>query len=648
MSFKQPEILYALLLLLIPIIIHLVRWKKYKQELFTNVDFLKDLEIKSRRSRKLKELLVLLTRLLAFASLIVAFAQPFFASKSAKNNLNGAQTVIYADNSLSMSAPTQNTNLWQEVVQDLVKNIDENATYTFFTNTQTYKNINGKRFKEILFNTPFVAQNTHHNLQLKKGNFLFENARNKQQNFVYISDFQNVDNQKIDTTLFDKNINYQFYVKQVKDLPNMSIDTIWLQNQDADNYVLQLKLSANSKELQSPVSILQGKKLLWRGYVDFKDSLQQQITVQLPFAKQIEAELSINDKGFQFDNKLFFSIHQPEKTNILLIGNKLPDFVKKIYTADEFVLDFAKANNINYAKLEQYSLIILNEISQVEAISADALQKYVSNYGNLMLIPPSEKPEKMAKLLSNLHLPLQVQLDSNKVFLNKIHFSHPFFKKVFLKRTSNFAYPYVKKHLQFATNGNWLYQLSDGTAFAQIIDKKGKIIVLNGGLSIQNSNFTEAPYLLVPLFYQAGKIQQNTNELYYNIGQKNSFTVHTNLSKDAVLKLRKGKQEMIPMQVNQFDKVQLSTTDFPSDAGVYEIVKNDTKISTVAYNFDRKEQEQKYIDLPTMKNIKILNSFEHFVAGQKEYFKEQSVWKYFVILALFFLLIEMLLIRFWK
>ncbi|MCH7524070.1 MAG: BatA domain-containing protein, partial [Bacteroidetes bacterium] len=41
MQFKYPELLYALLLLLIPIIVHLFQLRKFQKVAFTNVQFLK-------------------------------------------------------------------------------------------------------------------------------------------------------------------------------------------------------------------------------------------------------------------------------------------------------------------------------------------------------------------------------------------------------------------------------------------------------------------------------------------------------------------------------------------------------------------------------------------------------------------------------
>jgi hypothetical protein len=293
-------------------------------------------------------------------------------------------------------------------------------------------------------------------------------------------------------------------------------------------------------------------------------------------------------------------------------------------------------------------LVILNEIVRPESISLDALQKYVGNYGNLLIIPPSEKPDKVQAILNGLHFPMQAVLDTNRVFLNKIHFSHPLFKKVFLKKTTNFAYPYIKKHLQFNTQYNWLYQLSDQTDFAQIIKRKGNIIVLNSGLSIQNTNFVEAPYLVVPLFYQAGKMQRPLDNLYYVNGQKNTYFVDVNLLKDAVLRLQNKNEEIIPMQVNQFNNVQVTTTDLPDKAGIYKLMNNKEKVTAVAYNYDRKENISKFLTIPIATNIHQIETFEQFATSQQAFFKEQSTWKRFILLALLFLLIEMLLIRFWK
>ena len=99
MQFKYPEVLFFLFLLLIPLLIHLFQLQKFKKEAFTNVRFLKEIELETRKSSKLKKLLILLSRLLAFAALIIGFAQPFI---NKNENLDKRESIYYLDNSLSM------------------------------------------------------------------------------------------------------------------------------------------------------------------------------------------------------------------------------------------------------------------------------------------------------------------------------------------------------------------------------------------------------------------------------------------------------------------------------------------------------------------------------------------------------------------
>ena len=54
MQFKNPEILWALLLLLIPILIHLFQLRRFKKTPFTNVKMLQKVVVESRKSRSLK------------------------------------------------------------------------------------------------------------------------------------------------------------------------------------------------------------------------------------------------------------------------------------------------------------------------------------------------------------------------------------------------------------------------------------------------------------------------------------------------------------------------------------------------------------------------------------------------------------------
>ena len=84
MQFKQPEILFALLLIIIPIIVHLFHLQRFVKVPFTNVKFLKKIEQQTRKSSQLKKWLILMLRTLVFTCVILAFSKPYYSDQQKK------------------------------------------------------------------------------------------------------------------------------------------------------------------------------------------------------------------------------------------------------------------------------------------------------------------------------------------------------------------------------------------------------------------------------------------------------------------------------------------------------------------------------------------------------------------------------------
>ncbi|MBK8505799.1 MAG: BatA domain-containing protein [Saprospiraceae bacterium] len=113
MQFLYPLFLAALATLAIPVIIHLFYFRRYKKVLFTNVRFLKEIKEESSIRSRLKNLLILLCRLLAVLFLVFAFAQPFI--KRDENVKKGQKLIsIFVDNSYSMASLSQDAPLLEE------------------------------------------------------------------------------------------------------------------------------------------------------------------------------------------------------------------------------------------------------------------------------------------------------------------------------------------------------------------------------------------------------------------------------------------------------------------------------------------------------------------------------------------------------
>ena len=140
MKFAYPEFLYALFAIAIPIIIHLFNFRKFKKIYFSNVEFLKEVQQETQSKSQLKHLLILLSRILAIAFLVLAFAQPFIPVSDTdiadQNNVVG----IYIDNSFSMETIGENGSLLNEAKNKAIEVVNSyRATDKFIlTSTSVY------------------------------------------------------------------------------------------------------------------------------------------------------------------------------------------------------------------------------------------------------------------------------------------------------------------------------------------------------------------------------------------------------------------------------------------------------------------------------------------------------------------------------
>ena len=117
MQFEKPEFFYLLIALIIPVLVHLFQLRRFKVQKFTNVAALQKIIIENRHSRVIKKWLVLILRVLAITSIILAFTKPFTNKYDSK--VDAAEIVIYIDNSFSMEARGDSGPLLKQAVQNI-------------------------------------------------------------------------------------------------------------------------------------------------------------------------------------------------------------------------------------------------------------------------------------------------------------------------------------------------------------------------------------------------------------------------------------------------------------------------------------------------------------------------------------------------
>ena len=121
MQFLNPFFFFGLFALLVPIVIHLFNFRRYKTAYFSNVKLLQNILRKTKRESQLQHLIVLLLRLLGITAIVFAFAQPYIPLKNSK--IEGGKIIsIFVDNSYSMESFSKEGSLFQDAV-DAAKNV---------------------------------------------------------------------------------------------------------------------------------------------------------------------------------------------------------------------------------------------------------------------------------------------------------------------------------------------------------------------------------------------------------------------------------------------------------------------------------------------------------------------------------------------
>jgi hypothetical protein len=101
-GFLYPAFLIAGISLAVPLLIHLFNLRRYKTVYFPHTRFLRNIQLRSRRSSEVRYKVLLALRMLFLAAGVAAFAQPVFQRKNAAASANRLQ-VIYIDNNPAMS-----------------------------------------------------------------------------------------------------------------------------------------------------------------------------------------------------------------------------------------------------------------------------------------------------------------------------------------------------------------------------------------------------------------------------------------------------------------------------------------------------------------------------------------------------------------
>ena len=673
MRFLYPQMLWGLLALLIPIIIHLFNFRRHKLVYFSNTAVLRSIQQENAKTRKLKYLVTLLLRCLFIAALVLAFAFPYHPEKQLNVNTENTLVGIYIDNSMSMKGQSQRTTLIEDArrsARDFVHKLNPSNRYLLMTNSFEIQNEYPMNQEEMLDQldrmnpdgAPVLMGEVIDRFEMlcKQHGFATSTL------FVY-SDFQSntfdLSAAKADTAL---------QVVMVPMVPefktNLYIDSVWLASpivqSGLTNELMVRVVNQGDKEVKGmPINFTMNNAMAASTTVDLEKNGTAEVEMQFVVEDSGEqrCSASLTDHPITFDDSYNFVLSVKPSLSVVELGNQ-PSSCAMLFDDEQFHYSLMEPSRFDLTTIAQAQLLIVNESAVMNETLQQALLDAVSDGASLVVFPSMDDPQNNRYLYNKLGLTL-MEVDTNATSVEDLALQHAFFNDMILDLPQHPDFPKVKRHVRLKTNGlaTSLLTLQNSDPMLMMTSVgKGQAFVMATALDPKWSDLADNA-LFVPMMVKMAFMGGKMDKLAYTIGQ-DKILVLSDISQEGDRQYLFANSdrsfELMPASEVRNGKVYLYLNDNLPSAGFYDLLINDTLNRVTAWNESRVESKMDFVDSEEANKAfgkagfdvaAVLDTSDFATADLVEAMAHQSTqWKLFALIALLALIGEIAVLRFWK
>ena len=673
MKLLYPDFIYALSFLVIPIIIHLFNFRRYKTVRFSQVRFLKSIKQETQSTSKLKHFLILLARLFTITSLVLAFCQPYIPNEDNKIKEGKTGVTIYIDNSFSMQLQNEegsNLNVAKQKAQAVINAYKETDKFRILSNdfrSSHNRWLNKDEFLIELQNIDFSPKFKTISQVINRMNQDFSNEDFHHKIYYLISDLQ-------------KN---QFKLEQIKD--SASIQVIPVSGKVEKNYSLSnvsfnqpyhlkgqeefLNYSIQNQfltpEEKVPLKLYLNNILKSPKYIEItnEDSVSGEIVYRSSSEMAIRGKLAIKDFPITYDDTLYFNYSIQNSINVIHIFDKEPNKNLNVLFGSDSIFNYYTQDiaKLDYALLNPPALVILEELEKVSSGLQSALVDYVNKGGSLVLFPSNQFPVKQFSfLLNSLGVGSAIEYKKGEMSVSNINNRSKLFEAVFEKTEEKINLPAIKSKWNFNFNTKSrlenILSFSDNSPFLAKADiGKGRFYLSSIGLSNEESNLVNHA-IFVPLMFNMA-LRSSQREVPFYTLDKASIRIpisRLDQSNESPVHIVGNGQDVIPPQRFSSGELLIELNDQLNKAGHYDLMQENKQIASLSFNYSRKESELEFYSPDELEKmakvfghqVNIINQSTEVLSNTISQIEDgTSLWKYFIILALIFIGLEILLLR---
>jgi len=476
MTFLNPFLLIALLAVFIPLIIHLLNLRKAVKIEFSTIMFLKEVKEKEIHKIKIKELILLLIRILIITFLVLSFSKPFIKSEkygSASINKTG---IILVDNSFSMNVNQGDKKLIEierNILFDILKNFNPTDNIIILNSDSEYN------YRDIIDTNIFKISYTPFSIfsLFGKVESIIKRIPESYLEIFILSDFQEI-NFKLENFVLDKNStlkNANFYLIPVLKRQTSNIGILGIENLSGiiDTYTeskfrLRIKNFNNNQVTNKRLNIFCNDSLVLEKYLTFQPEEIQNVdfnfTPEIKDLFYIIADIQNIDNtydDFIEDNKYYYIFNLPQQIKVFIYGENIKDSeflniaIKSFNSIQSREVIVSETSNKLPKDLSNYDVLIINCKSNLNNEEISKIKDFHDNGGGILIFPSINADldnfNSFLQLISSIRLQKLIDVyNKDEIKLKFSEFNHYISEGIFKFKNKDNSETFLKNSPQIS------------------------------------------------------------------------------------------------------------------------------------------------------------------------------------------------------
>ena len=630
---------WLLLFLAIPIVVHLFNFRRTKRISFTNVRFIKQVSTEAKSRTRLKHLLILTSRILIFLLLITSFVLFVTSVSSQEEDKPNSLGSIFVDNSLSCF-----NNKFDPftTATDIISNADATSGRLITNDFSPFSNQN-RTMSEISDelekrSVSYTSRSFGEVLDRMEGDY----------SKFLITDFQHVLANDFDRIRKDTLSNYYLILNETPALKNVYVDSLWIER-DLDDYsVANIKcyLGSSSTFTEGNVVI----KLIDENENQLSSIVTDiindpEVIFSIPRGKEdlfLKVQLAGDD--LDFDNEFYFIVKGYEQPTIIAMDQKSNKYVSSVFGNEElFDLDEVSSIQIDYEEIQNSQFVVLSGFFQLP----EGLINQNIGQTAFLIVPGDSIDTSNYSSEMDLSIKRFYQNNPNEI---SIESNYAFTKGIFKRFKDITNLPVAQNLYRVYNEHERILSLRNGEG---LLIRHASLPIFFFTTPLEDK-YTNLPNhsIFLPVMYRL--IESSSNSKAHSYVYPDQYLEVSNIRPDTPPKIISSSVEQIPeVRFNQLQGSIKIPGSLPP--GFYHILQGKDTLDSFGLNLSKRES---LLEGPTLQDLEtFFADFEHIqVINLEEDYKRTlraetdklSFWKYALILALFFALVETMLHRYLK